>query len=43
MYVGAVPYFLLAGQELLNNVFMGQLKGRGGPKMLLICFPDLNP
>jgi hypothetical protein len=30
-YDGALPYFLLAGQEFLNNVLIGQLIGRGRP------------
>ena len=42
-YNGALPYFLLAGQEFLNNVFMGQLIGRGRPTAWLARSPDLNP
>lgn len=42
MYNFVVPYFLLAGQKFLNNVFMGRLIGQGRPTAWLDCSPDLN-
>lgn len=43
MYDGALPYFLLAGQEFLNNVFTGQLIARGRQTTWLARLSDLNP
>jgi hypothetical protein len=43
VYNGDLPQFLLAGQEFLNNVFMGQFIGRGRPTAWLTVTPDLNP
>ena len=43
MYDGDLQYFLLAGKEFFNSVFMVQLIGRGIPVKWLACPPELNP
>jgi hypothetical protein len=43
MHDGALPHFLSAIYEFLNNMFLEQWIGQGGPVAWSAHSPDLNP